>query len=212
MPAVLSVPTLSQVKAWDSEHLTTAATQWTNTATVWEDAFTHVSTQVPCPGGLPWEGEAAGAAQQRAYSDRLIVIGVADQLHEASSIARVGASEIQAAKRSALAAISAAQNSGFSVEEDFSVTDRQRVSAAMMAARQAQAQSLAADIRTRVAELIATDQQVAAPASPGPAILPELGHDLAEAGKVAGAGVLAGIAIIGGMIAGGVTPSGQIAR
>jgi hypothetical protein len=150
------------VKAWDSEHLTTAATQWANTATVWEDAFTHISTQMPCPGGLPWEGEAAEAAQQRAYADRLTVIGVADQLHEASSIARGGASEVQAAKRSALAAISAAQNAGFVVEEDFSVTDRQRVSAAMMAARQAQAQSLAADIRTRVAELITTDQQVAA--------------------------------------------------
>ncbi len=114
------------------------------------------------PGGSLWEGEAAEAAQHRAYSDRLIVIGVADQLHQASAIACKGATEIQAAKRNALAAVSAAENAGFSVGEDFSVTDRQRVSAAMMATRQAQAQSLAADIRARVAELIATDQQIAA--------------------------------------------------
>jgi hypothetical protein len=56
-------------------------------------------------------------------------------------------------------------------------------------------------------------------ATPGPtpspgesSLLPDLAHDLAEAGKDAGGGVLAGIAIIGGVIAGGVTSSGQIAR
>jgi hypothetical protein len=56
-------------------------------------------------------------------------------------------------------------------------------------------------------------------ATPGPtpfptesSLLPQLAHDLAEAGKKAGAGVLTGIAIIGGVIAGGVTSNGQIAR
>ncbi|ORW04875.1 hypothetical protein AWC15_02660 [Mycobacterium lacus] len=57
----------------------------------------------------------------------------------------------------------------------------------------------------------------APPATPGASpggspLLPDLAHDLAEAGKAAGAGVLAGIAIIGGLIAGGVTSSGQVAR
>ncbi|CCK58288.1 hypothetical protein [Mycobacterium canetti] len=51
-----------------------------------------------------------------------------------------------------------------------------------------------------------------APPAPGGPLLPDLAHDLAEAGKAAGAGVLAGIAIIGGLIAGGLTPGGQIAR
>lgn len=50
------------------------------------------------------------------------------------------------------------------------------------------------------------------PAVSGSPLLPDLAHDLAEAGKTAGAGVLAGIAILGGLIAGGVTPGGQIAR
>jgi hypothetical protein len=56
---------------------------------------------------------------------------------------------------------------------------------------------------------------VAAPAAPAPGeapLLPELAHDLAEAGKVAGAGALAGVAIIGGLIASEVTPGGQIAQ
>jgi hypothetical protein len=42
--------------------------------------------------------------------------------------------------------------------------------------------------------------------------LPDLAHDFAEAGTTAGAGVLAGVAIVGGLLAGGFEPSGQIAR
>jgi hypothetical protein len=56
---------------------------------------------------------------------------------------------------------------------------------------------------------------VATPAAPAPGgspLLPELAHDLAEAGKVAGAGALAGIAIVGGLIASEVTPGGPTAR
>jgi hypothetical protein len=46
----------------------------------------------------------------------------------------------------------------------------------------------------------------------GSSPLPELAHDLAEAGKTAAAGALAGIAIIGGLMGSGITPSGHIAR
>jgi hypothetical protein len=46
----------------------------------------------------------------------------------------------------------------------------------------------------------------------GSSLLPDLAHDLAEAGKTAGAGVLAGVAIIGGIVAGELSSSGQIAR
>jgi len=49
-------PTLSEVRNWDTEHLTAAAEHWTNTATVWEDRFTQYATHVVAPGGTPWEG------------------------------------------------------------------------------------------------------------------------------------------------------------
>ena len=65
-------------------------------------------------------------------------------------------------------------------------------------------------IMPRVALPEAPSTPVTAPADPG--FLPDLGHDLAEAGKTAGEGLLAGIAVIGGLLATGVTPSGQIAR
>ena len=150
------------MQTWDTEHLTDAASQWTSTATVWGDAFTHVSAQMPCPGGSPWEGEAAEAAQQQASTDRLTVMDMGDQLQNASVIARAGAREVDAAKQGVLAAVTAARGAGFTVSEDFSVTSRESGSATAMAARQAQAQALAADIRMRLADLIASDQQVAA--------------------------------------------------
>jgi hypothetical protein len=162
MPASGLVPTLSQVQTWDTEHLTEAASQWTSTATVWGDSFTRLSAQMPCPGGSQWEGEAAEAAQHQANTDRLTVMGLADQLHDASTIARAGARDIDAAKQRVLGAVNAARDAGFTVSEDFSVTSRESGTATAMAARQAQAQTLAADIRVRLAELIATDQQVAA--------------------------------------------------
>lgn len=91
MPAVASrIPTLSDVRAWDIEHLTAAADFWTKTATVWEDSFTELVRRMGSPGGVPWEGEAAEAAQQLAYSDKMTVIGLADQLHHAAAIARAG--------------------------------------------------------------------------------------------------------------------------
>ena len=162
MPASGLVPTLSQVQTWDTDHLIEAASQWTSTATLWGDAFTHLSAQMPCPGGSPWEGEAAEAARNQASTDRLTVMDMGDQLQNASVIARVGAREIDAAKQRVLVAVTAARDAGFTVSEEFSVTGRESGTSTAMAARQAQAQTLAADIRMRLAELIAADQQVAA--------------------------------------------------
>lgn len=155
-------PTLAEVRAWDTTHLTEAATHWAQTAELWEDAFSQVSTQMGSPGGSPWEGVAAAAAQQRAYRDRLKVVGVADQLHGAAEVARRGAAELSAAKQAVLDAVGKAQQAGFTVTDDFSVTSRERGSAAFLAGRQAQAEGLAADIRARLGELVSADKQIAA--------------------------------------------------
>jgi hypothetical protein len=163
MPARGPVPTLSAVRSWDTDHLTDAATHWTNTATVWEDAFDNVFQQVPAPGGTPWRGDAAEAARLRAGTDRVKVIGVADELRAAATIARTGADELHTAKHAVLSAVAATESAHFTVGEDFSVTDRLTgLTPAFQGARQAQAQAFAADICARVGELIAHDQQVAA--------------------------------------------------
>ncbi len=172
------IPTLYEVRRWGTAHLTEAADAWTRTATVWEDQFTELVTQVAAPGGVPWEGQAAEAAQQRAYSDRLTVVGLADQLHSASGIARRGATEIAEARRLVLRTVESAEAAGFSVGEDCSVTDPRLYDVGTAAARQAQAEAFATDLRARVGALAATDSRVAgqltaATAGLGTTVFPE---------------------------------------
>jgi hypothetical protein len=46
---------------------------------------------------------------------------------------------------------------------------------------------------------------------PGPTWLDTVGHELAEAGKIAGTGALVGMAVIGGLLAASVTEVGRVA-
>jgi hypothetical protein len=163
MPAASPVPTLSQIQGWDTEHLTDAASHWSNTADLWESTFDHVAAQMAAPGGSPWEGEGAEAAQLRASTDMVTVRGLADGLHSTASIARNGAEDIAWARQSVLDAEEDAQAAGVSVGEDLSVTSQQTGGpAALQAAHHAQAEAFAADIRARAAQLVTLDQEVAA--------------------------------------------------
>lgn len=181
----MSVPTLAAVRRWDTDHLIAAAGSWTTAATVWEDDFTELAGRMIAPGGLPWEGQAAEAAQRRSHTDRMNVIGLADQLHSASSIARTGAGEISHARRAVLRVVRAAESAGFIVGEDFSVSDPHFHSAATATARRAQAVALAGELRTTVAILVAADRGVAvrlsaATAGLGGAAFPESGGGAAD--------------------------------
>jgi len=178
--AIGAFPTLSEVRRWGTGHLTEAADNWTKTATVWEDQFTELVSRVAAPGGSPWEGRAADTAQHRAHSDRMTAIGLADQLHTASRIARRGATEITEARRLALRTVASAKSAGFTVGENFSVTDPQLYDAHTAAVRQAQAEAFAADLRARVGVLVATDSSVAGEltattAGLGTSVFPESG-------------------------------------
>lgn len=149
---------------------------------VWEEVFTNASSQISLPGGRPWDGEAAEAAQYQAYDDRLTVIALADQLHNASAVARAGASEIGVARQRTIDAVRNAQSAGFEVGEDLSVTSEESGSPAQIAARRAQAELHAAEIRRCVTELVSTDQRVAtqistATADIGATNFPDLGED-----------------------------------
>lgn len=180
MGAIGAFPTLSEVRRWGTGHLTEAADNWTKTATVWEDQFAELVSRVAAPAGSPWEGRAADTAQHRAHSDHMTVIGLADQLHTASGIARRGATEIAEARRLALRTVESAESVGFTVGEDFSVTDPRSYDANTAAVRQAQAESFATDLRARVGVLAATDSSVAGEltattAGLGTSVFPEAG-------------------------------------
>jgi hypothetical protein len=152
MAAASAVPSLSQIRAWDTYHLADAATASRTTADQWEETFSHVARQMPAPAGIPWEGAGAEGAQLRAHTDLVTVRGMADSLRSASTVAGEGANEIYAARQSVLYAVEDAEGAGFTEGEDLSVISRQTGGPPeLQAARQAQAQALAADVRAKAA-------------------------------------------------------------
>ncbi|OSC37022.1 hypothetical protein [Mycobacterium decipiens] len=151
-------PTLSQLQAWDIEHLVNAANYWTKTADEWEDIFTQMRNQAH---SIPWEGEGGEALRTRASGDLATVTTNANRLRKAARIARAAASDISAAQRRVMYGVEDAQNDGFQVGEDLSVTDsRTSETAAEQAARQAQAQAFAGDINHRAAQLLGLETDV----------------------------------------------------
>jgi hypothetical protein len=159
MSAVAGFPGLSQLLARPTEHLTEAADYreaiggrcYGVANQVWQDAVS-----------IDWQGEAADTLRTAAHTDMLTTSAVADQLHAAAKVARGGASDVYTARSRVRYAVEDARTAGFDVGEDLSVTDRSSGgSPAQRAARQAQAQTLAGDIRQRAAQLVGLDQQVA---------------------------------------------------
>ncbi|BBZ45431.1 hypothetical protein [Mycobacterium parmense] len=150
--------TLSQIRAWSTEHLVDAAAYWTQTADRWEDAFLTMRNQ---SHALTWHGVGGDALRRRTGADLSVVSGKADQLRQAAGIARNGAGEIGAAQRRVLYGVEDAESAGFSVGEDLSVTDSRSTSPAERATREAQAQAFAADIRLRAEQLDGADAKVA---------------------------------------------------
>ncbi|WP_240274442.1 hypothetical protein [Mycobacterium ulcerans] len=151
--------TLSQVRAWSTEHLIDAAGYWTKTADQWENAFFQMRNQ---SYALGWSGAGGDALRERTSADLPIVGAKADMLRQAAGIARNGASDISAAQRRVLYAVEDAHNAGFTVGEDLSVTDTHRSGTpAEQAARQAQAQAFAGDIRLHARQLDGADAKVA---------------------------------------------------
>jgi hypothetical protein len=154
------LPTLSQIRGWDTEHLSQAADEWEAEAQRWETTYEQDYQRL---AETDWQGHGREAALERAGVDLVKVRGPAWQLREAATAARYGFAQQNGAKELALDAVADAERAGFSPTEDLSVTDRQTGgSAAVRAARQAQAQALAAQIRHRAALLIASNQEIAA--------------------------------------------------
>jgi hypothetical protein len=159
MAAVAGIPSLSALLAWPTDHLTEAADHWETVGErsygvahgVWSDALT-----------VDWRGEAAEALRTDTHADMMTTSAVVDQLQEAASVARSGASELDAARSQMRYAVEDARSAGFEVGEDLSVTDRTTGgSAAQQAARQAAAQAFAGNIGGRAAQLVSLDAQVA---------------------------------------------------
>ena len=153
------IPTRSQIEAYTTDHLVDAADYWDGLADRWEDAHWQVRNQAHA---LDWRGFAGDALRARTASDYIVASDHADQLRRTSRIARQQAGELERLRNRVLYAVEDAHDAGFTVGEDLSVTDtRTSRTTAELAARQAQAQVFAADIRSRAGALVGADTEVA---------------------------------------------------
>ncbi|WP_212757699.1 hypothetical protein [Mycobacterium sp. DBP42] len=137
-----------------------AATAWRLAASQSEAAFDQHRRNIASPGGTTWEGDAKDAALDRVTGDVMVVGRQGGVLREAAGIAESGRHDINAAQSEAVAAISAAEDDGFSVAEDLSVTDTKRVDFFAMRARQNSLNEHAEDIRWYANRLAQTDSFV----------------------------------------------------
>lgn len=74
--------TLSQIRAWSTEHLIDAAGYWTETADRWEDVFLQMRNQAHA---IAWNGAGGDGLRQRTRADFSTVSGIADQLRQPRS-------------------------------------------------------------------------------------------------------------------------------
>ena len=167
--APAAVPSRSDVEAWDSSDLDSAATRWRAAADVLESAFEQHRQNILTPGGTTWEGDAKDAALDRVTADTSVVRLQGDVHREAADIGTRGSEDIQGARGQVLEAIAEAEQDDFSVGDDLSVTDNRAFDVETAAARATAATEHAEFIRWRAEQLVATDalvgQQLQAKAS-----------------------------------------------
>ncbi len=159
MAPVGTSTSLSELLAWPTEHLTQAAAHWQDSGARSYDLFDRIWRD---SRSIDWRGAAAEGLHIRTFSDKVTVSRVQDQLEVAAQVARVGASELFAARARLRHAVEDADAAGFDVGEDLSVTDRYVwASADDQLVRQEEADSLAIEIHRRAVQLVGLDQQVA---------------------------------------------------
>lgn len=153
-------PCRSQIETWSISHLSDAAASWRAAATASENLFDEHRANVASPGGTTWEGDAKDAALDRVTADTVVVGRQGSVLREAADLAEESRHDIKAARDKALEAITAAEQDGFRVGEDLSVTDTRRVDVFSIRARQISANEHAEDIRWTAEQLAQTDRLV----------------------------------------------------
>ncbi|WP_241178219.1 hypothetical protein [Mycolicibacterium nivoides] len=154
------LPTKSEIEEWSTSHLSEAATTWRTAATGSENAFDEHRQNISSPGGTTWTGDAKDAALDRVTKDVAVVGRQNSVLREAATLAENGAHDIKAAKDKAVEAITAAENDGFSVGEDLSVTDTREYDIDTIAERNRALAEHAEDIRWTAQQLVQADQLV----------------------------------------------------
>jgi len=152
----VTIPTKSEVLQWDTSHLDNLASYLDRAADRGELVGTRYVDAIRYPGGTAWIGPAADAAYDAASATHDLVSAQCGAIRDCAKIARRGGESINFAKRAAINAICSAEEDGFQVSENLTVTD---VNAAP--GRSGAAAGHAEDIHWRVADLVRTENHIA---------------------------------------------------
>ena len=157
---MVETPTRSRIEGWTTGHLKSAALGWERQATLTEQLYTQAQHAVD---QAPWTGAAADSASAKLFENLVKIRGALEHLRQAEKTATAGADAIDAAKRSAVAAITNAVEQFFAVAEDLTVTDRMPpiFGAPLAVVRMLAAAHFQADIRAKAMLLAQTDERVA---------------------------------------------------
>lgn len=149
---------LSQVLAYNTDHLVEAAAHWQALADHREETFAGVRNDALT---LPLEGATADALHQRTLGDYDTAMESAGNLRQASMIAKDGASTLDQMHSRVLYTLEDAQADGFAPTEALQFVDtRPSANAAELAQRQAQAQAYSGQLQAQVATLYTHDTEV----------------------------------------------------
>jgi hypothetical protein len=151
---------LSQVLAYNTEHLVDAAAHWQGLADQREEVFASVRNEA---FALPWDGQAADATHQRTQADHDTAMDSAGNLRQAAMIAKDGASTLDQMHSRVLYTLEDAQADGFAPTEALEFVDTQpSANPAVVAQRQQQAQAYTGQIQSQVVDLVNHDTKVGA--------------------------------------------------
>src|SRR3954454_13387970 len=102
---MVETPTRSRIEGWTTGHLKSAALGWERQANLTEQLYTQAQHAVD---QAPWTGAAADSASAKLFENLVKIRGALEHLRQAEKTATAGADAIDAAKRSAVAAITSA--------------------------------------------------------------------------------------------------------
>jgi len=125
------------------------------------NALADLSEDVKRPGGVDWEGQAGDAAIAQAHADLIKARPIMWSWDDVAASSRRWQDELQAGTRTALDAVDDAERDGFTVNEDYSVSDTRRSGTqAEFAQRVAAAQEHSSYIRHHVATLVGNESRI----------------------------------------------------
>lgn len=135
-----SLPTRARIAVWDqaAAALEAAAAGWRSAADLLEQSADLYLRHAGTPHGGQWSGAAAESAVAVAHAERTRVYQDTDRARALAAIADRGADGLRWGRQRTLAVIAAAEDAGFTVEDDLSLatdgdvgdTDELRVHAA----------------------------------------------------------------------------------